>query len=321
MKLNQLEEFICTSPVGSAMFGPKGAENLRNGPPELRQPRTMGAGWLLYAFVRAVMPDTILEVGMGGSTFCMLHALRHNGKGHLHEISYDPAMGIQDFKINERFKDLPEYYHKDGTPFTIHEAGVFEQIKKQRFEDLITVQLGKSSEYGPKWNTPIDILAVDSSHLTEDTKVEVDLIKWLKPGGYAFFHDFTVCAHEVGCVVEDYVNAHNDLSMIVEPDYLSMAIIQRKFTFTGENTHFMSGGESDWYFPDKNPQAYDNEVQSTDGRGGGWIDEWRGRYIPEVEDWNKDSEALREAGIEFLESGKPQTTENIRAAIKKVKGK
>ncbi len=314
MKLNQLEEFICTSQTGSAMFGPKGPEQLR-----INGPRTMGAGWLLYAFTRAVVPEVILEVGMGGSTFCMLHGLRHNEKGHLYEISYDPIMGKQSFKENARFEDLPEYYHKDGTPFTIHEAGVFEQIKEQGFEDLITVFLGKSSEHSPNWKLPIDILAVDSSHLPEDTKIECDLIKWLKPGGYAFFHDFTVCSHEVGSILEEYVNAHEDLSMIVEPDYLSMAIVQRKFTFQSENAHFMSGKESSWYFPDKNPQAYSNEVQSTDGRGS-WIDKWEGRWIPEPKDWAKDSEKLREAGIKFLDSGKPQTIENIKLAIKKVKG-
>ncbi|HDY68051.1 MAG TPA: class I SAM-dependent methyltransferase, partial [Candidatus Scalindua sp.] len=283
MVRNEMEERI-VSVIGSAMFGPKGAEDLRIGPPEVRQPRTLGAGWLLYGFVRAVVPDIILEVGMGGSTFCMLPALRHNGKGHLHEISYDPAMGKESFRENAAFEDLPEYYHKDGTPFTIHEANIFRQVKNDSFEDLITIQLGKSCEYGPLWDTPLDMLVVDSSHIKEDTLCELDLIKWLKPGGYAFFHDFTVCDYNVGYIVEEYVNAHEDLAMIVEPDYLSMAIIQRKYTFDADNGHSMSGKESAWYHPSTNPQAYSNEVQSTDGRKAEWIKPWTGRWIKEPED-------------------------------------
>jgi len=312
---NEMEERITSSPLGSAMYGPKGPEDLRTG----KFPKTLGVGWLLYAFTRAAAPEVVLEVGMGGSSMCILQALRHNGTGHLHEISYDPAMGKISFK-QAGFEDLPEYYHKDGTPFTIHEANVFRQIKNDGFGDLITIQLGKSCEYGPLWDTPLDMLVVDSSHIKEDTICELDLIKWLKPGGYAFFHDFTVCDYDVGYLVEEYVNDHEDLVMLVEPNYLSMAIIQRKYTFDSDNGRFMSGKESAWYHPSTNPQAYSNEVHSTDGRKAEWIKPWAGQWIEEPEDSFKDADKLREAGIEFLESGKPQTIKNIRAAIKKVKG-
>ena len=64
---NEMEDRI-TAMTASAMFGEKGAEEKRiggGGTPYGKQenmlPRTMGAGWLLYAFTRVSEPDIVLE--------------------------------------------------------------------------------------------------------------------------------------------------------------------------------------------------------------------------------------------------------------------
>lgn len=308
-KRPEMEDAI-VSMTTSAMFGEKGPEDLRIGPN--RPPRTLGLGWLLYAFTRVVQPETILEVGAGGSSFCMLHGLRHNKKGHLHIICYWPE------HLASCVDHLPKQwhlFHPDGTPFRMEHANFLKGLHEEEFEDICTLNVGKSVDLGPRWSYPIDMLVVDSSHLLVDTIAEWDLTKWIKPGGYAFFHDFTVCAHDVGAYIEQMVDNNDEWTMIVEPDFLSMAIIQRKYTYSSDKAFFMSS----MYDPATNPQAFSTPVQSTNARESGWFENWKGYWIPSPEEWNKNGEVLKAAGLSFRESGQEQSIENINKAIKEAK--
>lgn len=310
---NEMEDRI-TSMTASAMFGEKGAEEQRIGgggtdfgKQENMLPRTMGAGWLLYAFTRVVEPDIVLEVGAGGSSFCILEALRHNGKGHLHIICWWPPSSPCSLHLPKE----DWMYAEDGSFVSMEQAFFFKGLRDEGFEDICTVHLGKSEDLAPKWNQPIDMLMVDSSHLEEDTRREVKLAELLPPGGYAFFHDFTVCSGSVGFPIQEFVDSHEDFAMIVEPDFLSMAILQRKFTFSADRSFFASQLLS----VETNHQALTTPFQATASRDGGWCEPWQGVWLPDGQTWVKNQQLMIDAGVKFRESGVEQTIENAGKAI------
>jgi len=212
-----------TTAAGSAMFGPTGPEIGR----QHSETRTLGLGWLLYGFVRAIQPEIVLEVGFGGSSACILYALRHNQKGKL--VVMDPK---------DWGPDHPTKKHKDGSSMKIALVEVYDVLDTLGFWDICEFYHEKSQDFGPKWNKPIDMLVVDGDHSFDAVRSDfLCFAPFVKLGGYAFFHDMLACVRDIGANVEELASS-DKWSMLIEPDHLSMAIIQRRYTASTEKLHF-----------------------------------------------------------------------------------
>ena len=306
--INNMEEEI-PKLAASAMFGPAGAENLRTGTNP--SPKTLGLGWLLYGFTRMLLPEIVVEVGTGGSTMCILQGLKENGSGHLHTIDCFPT-GSPDSDHG-----FPEQwiFGKDGKPVN-HNYGIFlRQIRHFGYEDFVTFYYEKGEEKGKTWNKPIDILVVDAGHSLEETRDEWDYFsKWLKPGGYAFFHDPLACLEEIGILLQEKCGPDSEFSMMIEPNYLSMAIIQKKYTVDPEAFWFISR-----LTQTNNPQAASTPMQLTDARGvPGLISPWDRDYIQDFKEhfWPAREAAWAKAE-KLIDSGKPQNRENMVKYLKR----
>ena len=121
-------------------------------------------GELLYALVRAVKPETIIETGShkGYSTLVIAQALAENNAGHLHTID------IEDFGAYEACR---KFELSDRVTFV-----------KARSEDAIKELVQKM----PK----IDLLWLDSDHSMPTVFGEIEAASpSLKPGSYIAFHD------------------------------------------------------------------------------------------------------------------------------------
>lgn len=201
------QETEARSFIGSAMFGRKGTDDLRH----KEGKRDLGLGWLLYAFARVVRPQVVLECGSGGSSFCILAALRDNGGGHLHTIDPFEWGPCRDSGIREAH------------------ARFLEDLESFNFTDCVTFHHCKSKDFFFSWHLPIDLLVVDGDHSKEMVHKEWKYFgKHLRLGGYAFFHDPIALPEQIGSLV-DIIEKDNAFSCLVEPDYLGMIIAQRKF--------------------------------------------------------------------------------------------
>ncbi|MCK9544199.1 MAG: class I SAM-dependent methyltransferase [Novosphingobium sp.] len=261
--------------MGSAMFGPKGRDNLRCGTGWTER-RTLGLGWILYGFTRAVTPTTIVEVGTGGSSVCLLQAIEDNSKGHLYTVdSWPSAPPDTDHGVNHRF-------HPDGKPYAYQHSFFLDLLNKEKWNEICTLYYMDGPEFAIKWDKPIDILVVDGGHLKEETRLEWEnLSKWIVPGGYAFFHDFIACINEIGLLFEDYISKHDDFSLIVEPDYLSMAILQKKYTV--KSKEFWTCAR---LAQEDNPNRSDEDRHLTAARDSGIIGEWNGKsHFPPMDEF------------------------------------
>lgn len=227
MICNNLEEEIVGN-TASAMFGLPGKEELRMGAP-IGKPRTLGIGWLIYGFVRASIPETVVEIGTGGSTACILWGLKHNEKGHLHTCD----VFLSDLQDSFYY---PDSYEKDqhGKSLNHNHAEVIRWLKKWEMTDICTIHHESSKEFVPNWNSPIDMIVVDGNHTLEFLKNDVQLMKHLRPGGYALFHDFLPGFYQIGIPIMEWVKSSDEWSLIVEPNCLSMAIVQRKYSIDPE---------------------------------------------------------------------------------------
>lgn len=193
--------------IGSAMFGRKGTDDLRH----KEGKRDLGLGWLLYAFTRVVRPQVVLECGSGGSSFCILAALRDNGKGHLHTIDPFEWGPCRDSGIREAH------------------ARFLEDLESFDFTDLVTFHHCKSEDFFLSWHLPVDLLVVDGDHSKETVHKEWEhFSQYLRLGSYAFFHDPVALPEQIGSLV-DVIEKDEAFSCLVEPDYLGMIIAQRKF--------------------------------------------------------------------------------------------
>ncbi len=265
---NILEEEISMR-TGSAMFGPPGKEEDRNGP--YAKPRTLGLGWLLYGFVRAARPKTILEIGCGGSTACLLWGLKHNGIGHLNICDVFLSGDSDDKHFINYLKD------ENGDPINYNKAEAIRMIKRWEMGDICTIHHESSKELLPKWNSKIDMLVVDGNHSKEFLENDVQFLNFLIPGGYGLFHDFLACLYEVGRTLRDWVRQSDEWSLIVEPNCLSMGIVQRKFSISSKH-----GWMATRLTKPDNPNAAKTPFQLTDPRTCGEIISWNGKWFPET---------------------------------------
>jgi hypothetical protein len=271
--MNELDKKIPLM-MGSAMFGPKGRDSLRNGEGWWER-RTLGLGWLLYGFVRTATPTTIVEVGTGGSSVCLLQGIVDNGKGHLHTIDCWPH--------NPPASGNNVRHHPDGTPFSREHEYFLNLMDKHGWNDHYTLYYTPAEEFVKTWNQPIDILVVDGGHLKEETEKELGFLKYLVPGGYALFHDPIACIGEVGLVLEDFIKDNPDFTMMIEPDCLSLAILQRKYTLNSEEFWKCARLAQ----PD-NPNRSDEDKQLTAARDSGVVGEWNGEsHFPPMSDFMK----------------------------------
>ena len=265
---NDLEEEIVLR-MGSAMFGPPGPEQDRTG--LLAKTRTLGAGWILYAFVRAMRPETILEIGAGGSTACLLWGLKHNGMGHIHTCDIFSSGEGDDYHFSNYLKE------EDGKPMNHNKADVVRMIKKWGMEDICTIHHESSRELLKKWDTQVDMVVIDGDHSKEGVENDIKFLNFIKPGGYGFFHDFFACLYEVGSTVKGWVKQSDEWSLIVEPNCLSLAIVQRKWSIYPRNCFTaIRLTRSD------NPNGAKTPIQLTAPRNCNTIIGWNG-------DWFQDS--------------------------------
>ncbi len=273
----ELEQEI-VSMTASAMFGVPGPEAWRGGPKEVRKPRTLGIGWLLYAFVRASRPKMVVEVGTGGSTACVLWALKHNEMGHIHTCDVFASGDTDDNHAWVEDEKVVFYKEPDGQPMNHNKATVLRMILKWGMGDIVTIHHESSKDFVPRWSGPIDMVVVDGNHGKDFLENDIQLLKHLVPGGYALFHDFTACVREVGETILDWVNASNEWALIVEPSCLSMAIIQRKWTLSMKECWTAA-----YLASSANPNGMNTPFQMTDPRTVGAIKEWKGEWFPPMD--------------------------------------
>lgn len=299
-KKNTIDEQGMLKHVASAMFGPKGPEMLRTGPHAgLPEGKDLGIGWLLYAFVRAQQPEVVVEVGTGGSSHCLLQGIKDNGKGHLWTM--DPFL-TGDACTNHGTSD-DWLYHPDETPYTLEHAHFIKTAERLGYQELYTLYHESSQDVGPRWDKPIDILMVDGDHNGKAVKADWDnFSKWIKPGGYALFHDFVACSHDIGIMLQEVVENSDEWSLMVEPNNLSLAILQRKFTFDSDMLWFCGRLTQ----PD-NPQGARTPIQLTDAYGmPGLLRPWKGYYLEPLEAFMTHKEEAHKAAEELIASGKQQ---------------
>jgi len=280
-----------TSISGSGMFGPPGAEILRTPGPKKR---TLGVGWLLYGFARACIPECVLEVGAGGSSLCILNALRHNNSGHLYMVDpYETGLSDDVHRPNDFISD------EKGKPINHHHATLLRMLRDNSFEDISTFYHMKSSEL--KWNLPIDMLVVDGDHTIEGIKNDwVNFSKFIRPGGYALFHDPIGCLHAAGHMLQE--NIGDEFSMLIEPNNLGMAVIQRKFTVSSRMFWFAALLNKSY-----NEQSFTTPITIQNPRGiPGFLEEWKGRWIEEIKEFSKTRSETEIATEELIKSGRPQ---------------
>jgi len=280
MNCNNLEEELI-SEVTSAMFGLPGKEEDRCGLNP--KPRTLGIGWLLYGFVRATRPKVILEIGSGGSTYCLLWGIKHNEMGHLH---------ICDI-FNSGIPTAELLKEENGERMDHEKAICIRTIKKWEGEDITTIHHEDSRDLLSKWNTPLDMLMVDGDHGKELMENDIQFLNFLKPGGYGFFHDFYVSPGGVGATLRDLLKNNDEYSMMVEPTCFSMAIIQKKYSFDTLNAF----AAARLALAD-NSNGAKTPIHITDPYACGAIKPWDGEWFPEdfhklqVDGWVKGEKIM-----------------------------
>jgi len=271
-----MSDDLVTRYDSSAMFGPSSCEVHRHMWYEFKgekrhggENRTIGLGWLLYGFVRAIRPKVIVEVGCAGSTICMLWGLKHNTyypepEGHLY--------GIDNFWWGDPME-------RDGKVATLPYFHFIDELKELGLEDLITFYHDSSQVIGPTWDKPIDMLMVDGDHAKEAVLADwQNFSKWIVPGGYAFFHDLIAIPNQIGYPLEEIVGP--DFTFMCEPDHLSLGIMQKKFTVNYDaviDTRFRSRLE------DKNETC----ITLMNARDSGVVAPYNGRYFPRPDKWNE----------------------------------
>jgi len=281
---NNLEEEIVNKTT-SAMFGLPGKEELRMGHP-IGKPRTLGIGWLLYAFTRVMLPETVVEIGCGGSSACVLWGLKHNEKGVLHTCDTWPSGNRDDLHYGENCEK-----NEKGEPLMHYHAEVIRFLRKWDMLDICKINHMSSKEFVPKWKDPIDMIVVDGDHSLSFLENDIQLLKYLRPGGYALFHDFLPSFYVIGKTITDWVESSDEWSLIVEPSHLSLAIIQRKYTMDEERVYMA------WVLSQaENENNYKTPFQFTDPRAF-CLKPWQG-YIFQP---SEENHLCKPAGVAMAE--------------------
>lgn len=141
---------------------------------------------VLYYFVRAIRPTTIVETGVaaGFSSAYLLQGLRDNGTGHL-------------FSIDLPNTDPHGYVNESGRLDSVHVSSAKETgcVIPEHLRDRWTLTLGRSADVLPEICNParvIEIFFHDSDHAYANMMREFSLA-WpcLRPGGWLLSDDIS----------------------------------------------------------------------------------------------------------------------------------
>lgn len=303
----------------SAMFGPEGADTLRCGP-NFVATRELGLGWLIYAFARVQKPKVIVEIGMGGSSIAVLTAIKDNGVGHLWTCDCwpDRSKVCTDYPDNLPPIGVRHRFHDDGSPYSYEHSYLLDVTEMEELTEY-TLHYGDGAAFAQSWEGPIDMIMIDGGHGLEETKLEWEgFAKWLVPGGYALLHDPLGCIGEVGMMLEKFVSKNKDYSMIIEPNLLGMAIVQRKFTLDTRYMWFSAG-----LAQQKNPQGPTTPIHFTDPRKCRIIGKFDKKYFPD--DLHKYQPEMFKLSKDLIKSGAEQSLDKLDIvegyfAVERVKG-
>lgn len=123
----------------------------------------------LFALTRLVVPDTIVEIGVGlaGSDIAFAHACRKNGRGHLY------AVDISDSLIGRSRRILNNHGLGRHVTFVLGDS-----------------KLAETAQRVVKLSGPADILFIDGDHSFEGAVSDFQLFRpLLRQGGMVLFHD------------------------------------------------------------------------------------------------------------------------------------
>jgi predicted O-methyltransferase YrrM len=132
-------------------------------------------GHVLYALVRALRPETVVEIGSarGRSTCICALGCMENGKGKVYAI--DPH------KQND-WTDVGTSAHT--LPF------LRERLRLYDLEAQCEVIAATSRDAATGWHRPIDLLFIDGDHTYEGVRQDFELFRpWLTPDALVCFHD------------------------------------------------------------------------------------------------------------------------------------
>lgn len=133
----------------------------------------------IYLLCMLKQPKIVVELGCrtGNTTTPMLYAAKQYG-GHVYSIDIEDWPEIQTFKEKKHLTDVWTFI--------------------------------KSDDLTIKWDMPIDLLYVDTSHMYEHTLKELQKYEPLvKPGGMIVLHD--IFMSEVSNAISDYFMNRNDI--------------------------------------------------------------------------------------------------------------
>jgi hypothetical protein len=182
------------------------------------------------------------------------------------------------------------YFFPSGGRF--HEA----YVPKGKMEDIVTIHHESSKDLVKRWTEPVDMVVVDGNHLREYLENDIQLLNHLRPGGYALFHDFTACIGEVAVTMRDWVAQSDEWSLIVEPNCLSMGIIQRKFSLSPKECFTAT-----LLAQAVNPNGMHTPFQMTDPRACGAIKSWNGKWFPDLEHFHDTQAEGEEVAKRIME--------------------
>ena len=134
-------------------------------------------GFLLYALVRCLEPDVVVEIGSarGHSTCTMALACQHNTRGKVYGIDPHEPTAWSDTGAGK------------GT-----EEFLRERLRMYGLEDRCEVVRATSAEAAKNWDRPIDLLFIDGDHTYEGVKTDFECFKpWLAGKALVVFHDST----------------------------------------------------------------------------------------------------------------------------------
>ncbi len=132
------------------------------------------AGFLLYGLVRAVKPQTVVEIGSarGRSTCFIGMALRENRNGMLYAIDPHTRTEWNDEDSVDTFEILND------------------NLKRCGVRDYVKVLRDASENVAATWHQPIDILFIDGDHSYEGVKRDWNLFSpFVQKFGVTIFHD------------------------------------------------------------------------------------------------------------------------------------
>ncbi len=132
---------------------------------------------LLYAIVRCLAPEVVVEIGSarGKSTCSMALACKHNLRGKVYAI--DPH--------------VPNAWSEYGTA-GYNESFLRGRLRDYGLSDYCEVIKDTSQAVGQRWSQSIDFLFIDGDHSYDGVKADYErFAPWLREGALVFFHDTT----------------------------------------------------------------------------------------------------------------------------------